>query len=142
MRGTWVKSLGSSLLVCVLTAAAVLALSGGGSPPNGAATVLVPAAETEDAQDEGGGLGPPPWAKAGTHGGDQRKHDQSWKDAWRALTPAQRAERMASLARAHEDGMRKWSECVRASGTDTTERRACEKPLPPGLAKKQPWFAR
>ena len=45
---------------------------------------------------------------------------------------------MADLVKAHEQGMKKWADCVAAAGTDTTKRGKCEKPLPPGLAKKRP----
>lgn len=84
------------------------------------------------------GLGPPPWARAGGGPAAQRgKADHFWKDQWRTLSPAQRADKMTALARAHQDGMRTWTECVRAAGPDRADRRACEKPLPPGLAKKQ-----
>lgn len=92
------------------------------------------AARGQDARDHGSG--PPPWAAA--HGREGAKADQAWKDRWRALSPAQKARKMEELARAHEEGMRTWTRCVRAAGADTAKRNACEKPLPPGLAKKQP----
>jgi hypothetical protein len=76
----------------------------------------------------------PPWA----HHGKGGKPDQAWKDAWQKLTPAQRAARMAELAQQHADGMKKWAECVKSAGDDAAARAKCTKPLPPGLAKKQP----
>ena len=65
------------------------------------------------------------------------KGHKAWKRAhgpgaaWRALTPAQRAKKMAELSRRHADGMEKWADCVAAGKDD------CVRPLPPGLAKKR-----
>ena len=83
--------------------------------------------------------GPPAWAHAHKpHSGDgPDRADKAWKDAWHAMTPAQREARMTALARAHRQGMRQWAECVAAAGDDATQRSACEKPLPPGLAKRR-----
>lgn len=83
--------------------------------------------------------GPPAWAHAHkSHpGGGPDRADKAWKDAWHAMTPAQREERMTALARAHRQGMRQWAECVAAAGDDATQRSGCEKPLPPGLAKRR-----
>jgi len=136
VRRIGVTVLGGGLLACVLTAT-VLTLETRDSPPAADATVLARAGAEGAGRDENGGLGPPPWANAGGVGAQRDKAMDSWKDDWRALTPAQRTQKMASLARVHEDGMRNWSQCVRAAGTDAEKRRACEKPLPPGLAKKQ-----
>ena len=85
--------------------------------------------------------GRPPWAHAGKndkgHGdkGD-RAAKQAWKKYWHDLTPAQRADKMAELAKAHADGMKKFAACVKAAGEDKSARAECERPLPPGLAKK------
>lgn len=65
------------------------------------------------------------------------RSDPGWKDAWRALTPAQREATMRGLARQHADGMRAWAACAGKAGADRSARAACERPLPPGLAKKQ-----
>jgi hypothetical protein len=139
MRRIWVTALVSGLLVCVPTAATVLAKGAQDSPPAANALAMARGGAEIDERRDNDGLGPPPWAHAGGGLGAQRgKAAQSWKDEWRALTPAQKAEKMAELSRAHEQGMRKWSRCVRAAGTDSAKRRACERPLPPGLAKKQP----
>jgi hypothetical protein len=51
--------------------------------------------------------------------------------AWKSLTPAQKAKKMAELSREHADAMKKWADCV-AAGQDE-----CERPLPPGLAKRR-----
>ena len=45
---------------------------------------------------------------------------------------------MKALAKAHAQGMEKWGDCVSAAGTDREERAECEKPLPPGQAKRRP----
>lgn len=84
--------------------------------------------KAEDAK----GDGPPPWARA-HHG----KPDAAWKKAWKALTPAQRAARMAELAQQHADGMKLFAACVKAAGDDSSARAKCVRPLPPGQAKKQ-----
>jgi hypothetical protein len=91
-------------------------------------------------QTGGRGFGPPPWAHwQGRQGqGGEDGAGASWKDAWRKLTPAQRARKMATLAKTHTEGMRKWADCITAAGNDPAKRAACEKPLPPGLAKRQP----
>jgi hypothetical protein len=85
-----------------------------------------------------GPLGPPPWAHAhGHHRQGIKGHpDKAWKDTWQKLTPAQREEKMAALAEAHAEGMQKWADCVAAASGDATKRAECEKPLPPGLAKR------
>ena len=137
MRQGWVTALGSGLLLCVLAAAIVLELDVRNSPTVAAATGAAGNVTQEAGRDDNRGLGPPPWARGGGEGGAPGKATASWKDAWRALTPAQRSREMASLARAHEDGMRDWARCVRAARADAEKRRACEKPWPPGLAKKQ-----
>lgn len=82
--------------------------------------------------------GPPPWARAhGRAHPDVKDHaDKSWKEAWLALTPAQRERRMSELARVHAQGMREWATCVAAT-PEAPSPDACEKPLPPGLAKRQ-----
>lgn len=99
---------------------------------------------------------PPPWAHAGGDGRDDERGDkadkadktdktdktdkankQAWQKYWHGLTPAQRAAKMAQLAQAHADGMKKFAACVKSAGDDKARRAACAKPLPPGLAKKQ-----
>ena len=77
---------------------------------------------------------PPSWSNAG--GGDQddkkdRKDKQDKNESWKQLAPVERHELMAGLVREHKGGMADFQTCKRAGGTD------CEKPLPPGLAKKQ-----
>jgi hypothetical protein len=74
----------------------------------------------------GEGHGPPPWA-SGFQGGPP----ESWHETWRDMTPQQRELRMSELAVEHAAGMRRWSACV------AHERRDCEKPHPPGLARKR-----
>ena len=139
MRRILVTALATGLLAAVPTATAVLAAGNQDSPPAADARDMAHGSATLVERDDHDGLGPPPWAHAGGRLGAQRgKADQSWKDAWRALTPAQKTQKMKALSRAHEEGMREWTHCVRAAGTDRAERRACEKPLPPGLAKNQP----
>lgn len=139
MRRIWVTALVSGLLVAVPTTTTVLALAAQESPPAADARSMAPATSKALEHHENTGFGPPPWAHAGK-GKDERrgKAAQSWKDDWRALTPAQRTERMAALSQAHEEGMRTWARCARAAGTDSAKRRDCEKPLPPGQAKKEP----
>jgi hypothetical protein len=79
----------------------------------------------------GEGHGPPPWAGAGHDRDDRGQGHKAWHDAWKAMTPEQREQTMRRLASEHEDGMRAWARCVADGGDD------CEKPLPPGQAKKQ-----
>lgn len=71
------------------------------------------------------GNGPPP----GAHG--PKGDDKAWQRAWKKLTPQQRERTMARLAEEHAVGVRAWAKC-KAEG-----REGCEKPMPPGLAKKQ-----
>jgi hypothetical protein len=140
MRRILVTALVSGLLAGVPTPTAVLAVgSAQDSQAAGDALVLAHGSADPVERPDHDGLGPPPWAHAGGRLGAERGNAaQSWKDAWRALTPAQRTQKMAALSRAHDEGMREWTRCVRAAGTAGAERRACEKPLPPGLAKRQP----
>jgi hypothetical protein len=71
----------------------------------------------------------PPWA-GGRHGKDRAAKD-AWKKQWQKLSPEQRARKSAQLARDHAEGMKRWKACVAAGRDD------CEKPWPPGLAKKR-----
>lgn len=72
------------------------------------------------------GHGPPPWA----HGAGGRDH-QKWHAEWKAMTPRERERTMKGLADEHAAGMRAWAKCKADDGDD------CQKPTPPGLAKKQ-----
>ena len=137
VRNIWATGLRRGLLVSVLAVTGVLTLDVRDSQPAADATVLDSAADDGAGQDDNGGLGPPPWARARGMGVDRGGTIDGWQDDWRALSPAQKGRKMAALAREHEDGMRSWARCVRAAGTDTDRRRTCEKPLPPGLAKKR-----
>jgi hypothetical protein len=96
--------------------------------------------KSNEAKDSHGeGLGPPPpWARGVGTDAKARGKDSSWKQAWRELTPAQREEKMTALAKEHSDGMARWEQCVAAAGEDRQKRAECEKPLPPGLAKRMP----
>ena len=96
-----------------------------------------PAGRSDDDRDVGQSFGPPPWAHHGWHQAkDQNK--ASWKEAWSGLTPEQREQKMTALIKAHTEGMAKWQKCAAAAGEDREQRSKCEKPLPPGLAKRQP----
>ncbi len=81
-------------------------------------------------KDHGGhGYGPPPWA----HGqSSDRAAKHEWKADWKALTPGERKARMKELARAHAEGMKEFAACAKQADSA----KDCEKPLPPGLAKK------
>ena len=139
MRHILVTALVSGLLVGLPTATAVLALATQDPPPAADALVMARAGAEPFERRDNDGLGPPAWARPGGEQGTRRgKAAPSWKDDWHALSPAQRTQKMAVLSRAHEQGMRQFARCVRAAGAGSAERRACEKPLPPGLAKKQP----
>ena len=83
-----------------------------------------------------GGDGSPPWAgKPGEKSWKPGKPSKEWKQRWRGLSEEQRADLMADLAREHARGMRRWADCVKAAD-DRAQRVGCERPLPPGLAKK------
>ena len=121
------------LLVGGLSATAVAVNASGSTPGSSHKTDRAGKADKADHP------GPPSWAHAGGNGkgrhGDSADK-RSWKKYWRDLTPAQRAAKMAELAQAHADGMKKFAACVKAAGTDRAARAACDRPLPPGLAKK------
>ena len=95
-------------------------------------TVLSRAGAEGAKHDQKGGPGFPHWPTPEEGTPERGDATGSWKDDGRALTPAQKTQTMASLARAHEEGMRNWIRCVRATGTDAEKRLAREKPLPPG----------
>ena len=101
-----------------------------------AVTLSVPALNLAFGSDDEAG-DPPAWSNAGGGGHDdkQDKPDKKGKkgkdDGWKQLAPAERRELMAGLVREHKAGMADFTTCKQAGGTD------CEKPLPPGLAKKQ-----
>ena len=72
------------------------------------------------------GSGPPPWAQAAT-----KMRHQPAPPAKPKLAAGEHAELMRVLTRRHRVGMQQWSRC-RSAGRDE-----CEKPLPPGLAKRR-----
>ena len=82
-------------------------------------------AEKEARDGDDRDTGPPPWA----HGHKELK-SHGPGEAWKALTPAQRSALMERLATEHAQGMRAFGRCVAAGRT------GCEKPLPPGHAKR------
>jgi hypothetical protein len=89
-------------------------------------------AKVKDHDARGHRHGPPSWAQGhGANGHEEKKPGKAALEAWKRLTPAQKAKRMAELARVHADGMERWADCVAAGRTD------CERPLPPGLAKRE-----
>lgn len=99
------------------------------SQPVAAAATDDPSAEGERGRGEG--HGPPPWAGGAQDKADRKQSHKAWHDAVKDMTPKQRERTMTRLADEHKDGMRAWARCV-ADGRDD-----CEKPMPPGLAKKQ-----
>lgn len=115
-----------------------LALASNQSAADDGAAAVAQVPDPESPGDQGRGHGPPPWAHAGGTGARGHHADADWKQAWRELTPAQRRQRMQALAKAHTDRMTKWERCVAAAGQDEQQRAECEKPLPPGLAKRRP----
>jgi hypothetical protein len=135
MRSKWWVSLLASILVAGVVIA-VVAVAATRSETR--APVTPSAAVADDQRDKtqtGDRGGPPPWAQA--HGKGHGA-DPAWKEAWAKLTPAQKRERTAVLVRAHRRGMATWADCVAAAGGNRTEKAQCVKPLPPGLAKKNP----
>lgn len=129
-----------SAAVAVLVTVALVWLGAGFSGDEPATVPAAAAADDDDAEgteepsDRGreasAGHGPPAWAE-GAGGGDAPGHDRAWHEAWKAMTPTQREQTMARFAEEHASGMRAWAQCV-SEGRDD-----CEKPLPPGMAKKQ-----
>ena len=90
------------------------------------------AAKGKDHDARGHRHGPPRWAQGhGANGHGAKKPGKAALEAWKKLTPAQKAKRMAELAREHADGMERWADCVAAGRT------GCERPVPPGLAKRE-----
>jgi hypothetical protein len=148
-RGWIAGGVAGLVFVATPAIAVALAVAGGAGSDAPAAAPLRPAAEGDaDPGEETGpdeGVGPPAWAKdkerAGkAKAGKERAHqgrDAAWKQTWKRLTPEQRVQRMTDLAKAHAEGMREFGACADAAGDDAAERRACTKPLPPGLAKKR-----
>jgi len=141
------RNLGASLLASILVyglAMAVVLVAGNQanserSLSHVTAATAVQQADDEQADDEQAdvGEGPPAWA----HANDKRRGNgpaKAWKESWHKLTPAQKSKKMAGLVKAHEQGMKKWTDCVAAGGNDASKRGKCIKPLPPGLAKKLP----
>jgi hypothetical protein len=139
MERNWGVSLLASILVYALVMAVVLVVVNqadrAGSVPRVAAAIADQQDDAEQDNDVGGG--PPAWARANGKG---RGHgaDTAWKAAWQKLTPVQKDKEMAALVKAHEQGMKKWTDCVAGGGNDASKRGECVKPLPPGLAKKLP----
>ena len=72
------------------------------------------------------GNGPPSWAHS-----KKGKPDKAAREEWRELTPAQRRALIDELISEHAEGMKEWRECV------LDERDDCERPFPPGLAKRR-----
>ena len=68
--------------------------------------------------------------------GPPKQHRHGWakpKDIskWQQLSPVQKSQLMARLAREHARGMTQWAKCVQDGGDD------CTKPVPPGWAKRR-----
>ena len=123
-----------SAVVAVALVVGLVALVVREAPASVSQPVAATASEDPSAGDEndrGEGHGPPPWAGGGHDKDDRRQGHKAWHDAWKAMTPKQREQMMERLAAEHEDGMRDWVRCVADGGDD------CERPLPPGQAKKQ-----
>ena len=127
-------SLLASILVFGLVTAGVLIAV---SQADRAGSLLRVVAATADQQDDDAGGGPPAWARSNSRG---RGHgaDKEWKEAWHKLTPAQKDTKMTALVKAHEEGMKTWTDCVVAGRNDASKGGKCAKPLPPGLTKKLP----
>jgi hypothetical protein len=115
--------------VTALASAALLAITVGapvfsnafGSDDDTSGERQVERQERQREKDDDG-QGPPAWSNAG---GNHSKND-----AWKQLSPDAKRDLMADLVSEHKAGMADFTECKRAGGTD------CEKPQPPGLAKK------
>jgi len=150
---TWLASLLGTTLVAGALTAVVLIAPNASSSASSAPSETVRATDSADADsavganekpdtndDHGLSLGPPSWAHGhGRHGnGTKSIQDNAWKNAWQQLTPTQRSNKMAALAKAHAEGMRAWVDCVAAAGKSSVNLAKCEKPLPPGLAKRLP----
>jgi hypothetical protein len=98
------------------------------SDETASATVSVPtSADDEQAEGDDEGDGPPSWANAGGQG---KSAKAAGKQAWKRLTKAERHDLMTRLVREHKAGMKAFEACAEAGRDD------CEKPLPPGQAKK------
>lgn len=135
MRSTWAAAGAGVLLLAGLTT--VNAVAGSEQEPT---RDRAEASARAGADDRGK---PPPWAHGRKHrDGAADKHgkgkpDHSWKAGWKAMTPAERQARMDELAKEHADGMRAFEKCVADARKDAARRAACEKPLPPGQAKRR-----
>lgn len=133
MRRTWLAGIAGAVLVGGLSTGVVLAADPEGDkkgrPSAGAE------AHADKAKDHGRGHGPPSWAHG--QGSPAKGHaDKAWKDAWTAMTPGERQQLMRDLAKAHADGMRDFAKCV-ADARGAAARADCDKPLPPGHAKRE-----
>jgi hypothetical protein len=105
-------------------AASVLAVAALAAQQLGAAGSSADDDKGEEQRQPGGG--PPPWA----HSVVKAKHDKSGLESWKKLSPTQREALMTRLAGEHREGMKAYQACRSDGRTD------CEKPLPPGLAKR------
>ena len=140
---SWVTAgVAAAVLLVVGLPALAVALGPGASDPaapplfstgrtadDGPADDAAEKADRDEAHDaRGHRYGPPPWA----HGHGVKKPGKAALESWKKLTPAEKAKRMATLSQRHADGMKRWAACMAAGRTD------CERPLPPGLAKRGP----
>ncbi len=94
-----------------------------------AVTLSVSALNLASGSDDQSG-DPPSWSNAGGGGQDDKQAKPDKQDGWKKLAPTERHELMSGPVREHKTGMADFQACKRAGGTD------CEKPLPPGQAKK------
>ena len=121
-----------SLLVAAALAVPVVGASWHGSDAVPGQVAVAADDESRADDDRGAGpaaerQGPPPWASSVTKG----KHGEHGLGSWKRLTPQQREELMTRLVREHRVGMKAYRACR------SDDRPGCEKPLPPGLAKRQ-----
>ncbi len=135
-RSSWVGVF-ATVMACALVV--VLLAVGRADRVESLPLVATDTAAHQDEGDDGDAGDPPPWARDGGKGkGGGHGVDKAWQKAWHELSPAQKEQKMTALAAAHDRGMTAWTDCMAAGGKDASNGGACEKPLPPGRAKKLP----
>ena len=130
----WWIPIGSVLAVALVVGVVALAVGVSGSPASVSQPVAAAASDVSEPPERGrgDGQGPPSWVGPPSVDGQRGNHGhRAWRDAWKNLTLKQREQTMARFAEEHRVGMRAWARCVADGGDD------CQKPMPPGLAKKQ-----
>lgn len=126
----WLTAMVAGLILATAAGSGLVLLGTGpaaeATDPGTVARQFGSGAADDKERDADRGHGPPLWS----YGHAKMSHHGPGK-LWKVLSPGQRHDLMKRLSRAHAEGRKAFADCVQAGRSE------CEKPLPPGLAKRR-----